>query len=107
MIAKNCEVKVINPIQSDSLRHLYIRVTKNDRKDSFLIAEVLRLGRLTETRLADEPMLQLRELSRVRVEFVESIRSLKRRLLALLDRIFLEFERCFSNPRWVPRPWPS
>jgi len=57
LTARDCEVKVINPIQSDSLRNLYIRVTKNDRKDSFLVAEVLRFGRFTETRLADEPMI--------------------------------------------------
>jgi len=89
---------VINPIQSDSLRNLYIRVTKNDRKDSFLVAEVLRFGRFTETRLADEPMIQLRELSRMRVEFTEALASLKRRTLGILDRIFPEFERCFSDP---------
>jgi transposase len=98
LTARDCEVKVINPIQSDSLRNLYIRVTKNDRKDSFLVAEVLRFGRFTETRLADEPMIQLRELSRMRVEFANALASLKRRILGILDRIFPEFERCFSNP---------
>ena len=65
-------MKVINPIQSDNLRNLYIRVTKNDRKDSFLIAEVLRFGRYTETKMAEEPLIQLRELSRLRVEFQQN-----------------------------------
>jgi transposase len=69
LTAAGYDVKVINPIQSDSLRNLYIRVTKNDRKDSFLVAEVLRFGRYTQTRLAEEKMIQLRELSRMRVEF--------------------------------------
>ena len=31
-------LKVINLIQSDSLRKMYIRQTKNDSKDSFVIA---------------------------------------------------------------------
>ena len=48
---------VINPIQSDSLRNLYIRQTKNDSKDSFIIAEVIRFGRFTTTNLSDENIL--------------------------------------------------
>jgi len=98
LMANGCEVKVINPIQSDSLRNLYIRVTKNDRKDSFLIAELLRFGRYTETRLAEEPIIQLRELSRMRVEFIQSLTGLKQRIVGILDRVFPEFEQCFSDP---------
>ena len=44
--AKGYTIYVINPIQSDSLRKMYIRQTKNDSIDSFLIAEVIRFGRL-------------------------------------------------------------
>lgn len=33
-------LKVINPIQSDSFRKMYIRQTKNDSKDSFVIAQL-------------------------------------------------------------------
>lgn len=40
--AKGYTICVINPIQSDSLRKMYIRQTKNDSIDSFLIAEVIR-----------------------------------------------------------------
>lgn len=98
LTAAGYDVKVINPIQSDSLRNLYIRVTKNDRKDSFLIAEVLRFGRYTETKMAEEPLIQLRELSRIRVEFQQSVAGIKTRIIGLLDRFFPEFERCFSQP---------
>lgn len=34
-------IYVINPIQSDSLRSMYIRQTKNDSKDSFLNAQII------------------------------------------------------------------
>jgi len=95
--AAGCTVKVINPIQSDSLRNLYIRVTKNDRKDSFLVAEVLRFGRFTETKVPDEPLVQLRELSRLRVELMQTVGDIKRRILGILDRIFPEFPGCFGN----------
>lgn len=90
-------VKVINPIQSDALRNLYIRKTKTDRKDSFIIAEVLRFGRYTETVLPNEKLLQLRELSRCRVGLVETTGNLKRKILGILDRVFPEFASCFSN----------
>ena len=42
-------VHVINPVQSDALRGLYIRQTKNDAKDAFIIAELIRFGRYSET----------------------------------------------------------
>jgi len=42
-------VHVINAVQSDALRGMYIRQAKNDRRDSFIIAEVIRFGRFCET----------------------------------------------------------
>ena len=36
---KGCQINVINSIQSDAIRSLFLRKTKNDAKDSFLIAE--------------------------------------------------------------------
>ena len=47
--AKGYTICVINPIQSDSLRKMYIRQTKNDSIDSFLIAEVIRFGQFGTT----------------------------------------------------------
>ena len=90
-------VKVINPMQSDALRNINIRKTKTDRKDAVLIADVLRFGRYTETVLPEENLLQLRELSRYRVGQVELVGNLKRKILTILDRIFPEFESCFST----------
>ena len=55
--AKGYTIYVINPIQSDSLRKMYIRQAKNDSIDSFLIAEVIRFGQFTTTSMADENIL--------------------------------------------------
>lgn len=66
-------VKVINPIQSSALRKMYVRNSKYDRKDAFVIAEVMRFGRYTEAVIPGEDISQLRELSRFRVELVESM----------------------------------
>ena len=63
--SKGFTIHVINPIQSDSLRSMYIRQTKNDSKDSFLIAEVIRFGQFTTTTLADENLLAMRQFVNV------------------------------------------
>jgi len=97
LVDNSWTVKVINPMQSDALRNINIRKTKTDRKDSVLIAEVLRFGRYTETVLPDEGLLQIRELSRCRVGHVDLIGNLKRKILGILDRIFPEFASCFST----------
>lgn len=60
--AKGYTIYVINPIQSDSLRKMYIRQTKNDSIDSFLIAEVIRFGQFGTTSMADENILAMRQL---------------------------------------------
>ena len=90
-------VHVINPIQSDSLRNLYIRQTKTDAVDSFLIAEVIRFGRFTQTSLAEPDLIALRQLCRYRFSLVDNISDLKRKVIALLDQVFPEYESLFSD----------
>ncbi len=90
-------VRVINPIQSDSFRNLYIRQTKNDTKDAFIIAEVLRFGRYTTTELASEDIIALRQLCRFRFSMVDTIADLKRKVIAVLDMLFPEYEKLFSD----------
>ena len=90
-------VHVINPIQSDSLRNFFIRQTKTDAIDSFIIAEAFRFGKFTETLLAEPDMIALRQLCRYRLSLVDSISDVKRRVIALLDQVFPEYETLFSN----------
>lgn len=97
LIDEGYTVHVINPIQSDALRNLYIRKAKTDRKDSMLLADLLRLGRAPKTELASETTLKLQTLSRMRTELVDQVSGLKNRVLAILDRIFPEYPDCFSD----------
>lgn len=92
-----CIVHVINPVQSDALRGLYIRQTKNDIKDSAIIADVIRIGRYCETTVSDDKMLALRDLTRQRFYLVDMISDLKRKSLTLIDRIFPEYPKLFSD----------
>jgi len=97
LVDQGYRVIVLNPIQSDSLRNLYIRRTKTDKKDSFIIADILRIGRTPESQLANETTLELQTLCRTRVEFLDSVTSLKQRLICILDKIFPEYESIFSS----------
>jgi len=97
LVDLGCNVHVINPVQSDALRGLYIRKTKNDAVDSVIIANVIRIGRYCETAIAEPNLLEMRELTRQRFYIVDSVSDLKRKALTLLDRVFPEYPSLFSD----------
>ena len=97
LMQEGFEINVINPIQSDSFRNMYIRQSKNDSIDAFIIAEVIRFGRFTTTSLAEEDMLALRNLSRFRLFQVDTVADLKRKTISLLDQVFPEYTGLFSD----------
>ena len=90
-------VYVINPIQSDCFRNFYIRQIKNDSKDSFLIAEVIRFGKFTTTKLADENILSMRQLCRHRAVTISERTEVKLHINTILEQIFPEYEKLFSE----------
>ncbi len=90
-------VHVINPIQSDALRGMYIRKTKNDAVDSVIIADVIRFGRYCETSVEPGKIQAMRELCRQRFYIIDMISDLKRKVIALLDQVFPEYEKLFSD----------
>lgn len=98
--AKGYTIYVINPIQSDSLRKMYIRQTKNDSIDSFLIAEVIRFGQFGTTSMADENILAMRQLCRYRDSVISSRTEIKLRIGTIIEQIFPEYEKQFSS-LWV------
>ena len=94
---KGFAVHVINAIQSDALRAMYIRQQKNDSRDSFIVANVIRFGRFCETSVAPPDLYALRELCRHRFYIVDSVSDIKRKVIALLDQVFPEYETLFTN----------
>jgi len=91
------QVHVINPLQSDALRNLYIRQNKTDAHDAFLIAEVIRFGRFSETKVPQEKAFAFRELCRNRFYMVDTVSDIKRKVSALLDQVFPEYSKIFSR----------
>lgn len=90
-------VHVINPIQSDALRGMYIRKTKTDSVDSVIIADVIRFGRYCETSVEPGNLQAMRELCRQRFYIIDMASDLKRKVIALLDQVFPEYEKLFSD----------
>lgn len=97
LIELEYEVKVINPIQSEAFRKMYIRQTKNDSKDSFIIAQIMRFGQFSTTSMSEEVIVAMRQLSRYRLALVDACGDCKRRVIALLDQVFPEYSSLFSD----------
>ena len=95
--ARGYTIYVINPIQSDSLRKMYIRQTKNDSIDSFLIAEVIRFGQFTTTSMTDENILAMQQLCRYRDSVISSRTEIKLRISTIMEQVFPEYEKQFSS----------
>lgn len=91
-------VHVINPIQTDGWRKgTEIRKRKTDIIDSVLIAELIRYGSFESTRLANEDMFSLRQLTRYRSYLVGTSGDFKRKIIAVLDQVFPEYNTVFSK----------
>lgn len=94
---KGYQINVFNPLQSDAVRNLFLRKTKNDAKDSFLIAETVRIGRFSSIEALDEDVLAMRHLCRHRMDLVDYIADQKRKIIGIMDRVFPEYQNFFSN----------
>lgn len=94
---KGYQIVVLNPYQSDAFRKVSMSSTKTDKEDAFLIAELLRFGSFPQTKMADEDMIALRNLTRFRLSLNQQVTDSKRRILTILDQVFPEFESMFSD----------
>lgn len=97
LLDKGYKVQVFNPYQSDALRKVFLGRAKTDKLDAELVARLARIGTQKVTPLPGEELLSLRNLSRFRSELVFQSSDTKRRLVFLLDLIFPEFEKLFSD----------
>lgn len=90
-------VTVINPLQIAAYRKSGLRKLKNDKTDAVWIADFLRIANLPTSSRDIPALMQLRELSRFRYWLTSQIGDCKRKLLTILDRVFPEYEKVFSN----------
>ena len=97
LVNLNFNVFVINPIQTDAFRKMYIRKTKNDSKDSYIIAQIMRFGEFSSSSISDENIFAIRQLSRYRSSLVDECSNWKRKVITILDQVFPEYSDLFSD----------
>jgi len=90
-------VLVLNPLQTEGQRRSHIRKTKTDKKDSLIIAKLLRLGDIHISYVPSADIFHLRDLVRFRFGLSDSLGDLKRKVISILDKVFPEYEKLFSN----------
>ena len=98
LTARGYIVAVVNPVHVRAVRKLKNLIgVKNDRIDSWLIAETLRLGEYDQTRLATDEVQSLRTLTRYRQALAQETTTVKTQVICLMDAYFPEYEGLFGN----------
>ena len=91
-------VSVYNPYQVKSYRAAYNnRKQKNDVIDSIIIADYLRVFGSKDSKLPEENLLSLKQLTRFRSNIVDNVSSLKVQVIGLLDKVFPEYKKLFCD----------
>lgn len=102
----------VNPILTHNWRKaMSVRKVKNDRVDALALAQWLYLGNPAKKTMLQEHD-ELKTLARSRTFLSHIIGDAKRRAIAILDQVFPEYARCFSDTFGltslaVLKRWPS
>ena len=93
------QVKVFNPLKVNRFRDFYIQPTKTDAKDAFVIANILRYGKIEPTILAPPCVQKLQRLVRYRRFLTKKLAQVKNKIRCMLDEVFPEYQNLhfFSN----------
>ena len=98
LTAAGYRVCVVNPMQVHAMRELKgMKGVKNDRIDSWLIAETLRQGNYDETRLATDEVQALKQLTRYHQGLKQELATVKTQAICVLDAYFPEYAGLFSD----------
>ena len=98
LMAAGYRVCVVNPMQVHAMRKLKnLAGVKNDRIDSWLIAETLRQGDYDETRLATDEVQALKQLTRYHQGLKQELATVKTQAICVLDAYFPEYAALFSD----------
>lgn len=91
-------VVIVNPYHVKKAKELDDNTqTKNDRKDAFIIAKLVKDGRYSKIYLPEGIYADLRILSNTRIQLRSKLSAVKNMLVAILDEYFPEFTKVFKN----------
>lgn len=98
LVSRGYAVVVLNPVHVRAVRKLKgLSGVKNDRIDSRLIAETLRIGEYDPTRIATDELQSLKALTRYRQSLREQVAETKTKVICLMDAYFPEYAALFSD----------
>lgn len=98
LVRRGYQGVVLNPIQTNGEARTRIRKTKTDKRDAEGIARFILTGKAHATRIMEEATAELRIMTRRRYQLLQMKNNLERNAQSLTDRIFPEYDRCFSEP---------
>ena len=95
---KNFNVKLVNPFHTSRYKEIVDNSPqKDDKKDSQIIAQLLKEDYTLHENLPQSPYGELRELTHLREDLLEDRSRLRNRLHKWLDRHFPEYPKLFSD----------
>lgn len=90
---------VLNPHQTNKFREALRKKAKTDDIDAFVIAGLLRSNEFASSYIPEDKIQTLRELTKLRYEFIKDRKNYQRQTLALLNIIFPEYRKtALKNP---------
>jgi len=90
-------IALLNPLQVKSFRNTNLRGAKSDNVDAERIAILLQFGNFDRCNVSTDHIMNIRELTRLKSDLTANLGSLKRKMIAVIDRIFPEFAKIFAN----------
>jgi transposase len=95
----NIKTVLLNPYHTNKFREGLRFKAKTDDIDSLVIAQLLRTGEYGSCMVPDETVQTLRELVKLRYEFLKDLKNYKRQTLSLLSLVFPEYgTTAIQNP---------
>lgn len=91
------QIALLNPLQVKSFRNTNLRGAKSDNVDAEQIAILLQFGNFDRCNVATDHIMTMRELTRLKSDLTANLGNLKRKMIAVVDRIFPEFAKIFVN----------
>jgi transposase len=99
LTAKGVKTVLLNPYFVNKFREALRMKAKTDDIDTLVIASLLRTGEYGACLIPDETALTLRELVKLRFEFLKDQKNYKRQAFSLLSLVFPEYRQTpLKNP---------
>lgn len=90
-------VRMVNPIQTHSIKNISVRKVKNDKIDAERIAILYRLGEIKPSNIANDKHADLKLLCRQYFTISDEITKFKNNISSLVEQMLPGYENLFSD----------